>query len=661
MAQRRSTSSAGRCRPTIRTAPVYKERYFGHQDTSIRILLSDLAADITTLPTIDNTRTPVRLDGDWTAAPPNNGAGAYGPVDATHPPMPWSPGPSPAGVNATGTVTVAGSTYAAGLATIHVNNANGIPAYYRIPATLTVQPAVGPAINNIICTGRTIDTFTGCTPAPGVIIPVGATVTANVNSGWAGAFVATTTTRQASTVVNWSATAPVTTTIAVVSTASFAPDFMFVGGRAVTCPGYNAALNPPRFLFCEGLAAAPVGGETVTNGALTPTGTSTVGGFIKIERKNLAGVWGDITMEILNLGIGAPNQLGRPCGDPTPTAIIRLVRLRDNGRTGAGACGYASSLNPTDWWPQVLYDPREGNLRDQNAVTSMALSLGGVMHHVELDVTNLKLWLAGNIAGTGNQTYQNNGFIVYFSDRRNNRNALSAETGAYGYEDIVNPGSAAGAPNGGLPEQAEDVSSSIGGNPDNVLDVYGGMPNFQGVYNTVRAGSLAPLDVNARPLTQLEAGPARVNRALLFRRALKLVRGGIVAGVNGLPATGLTVVAENPVYVQGNYNATATNVTGASVPASVIGDAITILSNAWSDSDSFLAPNDPRAAPESIRATGLRRSPERAGRSTGRDGRRRPRHSSGRSSAPTAASETSCATSRTGTPPDARFSTRVHS
>ena len=43
---------------------------------------------------------------------------------------------------------------------------------------------------------------------------------------------------------------------------------------------------------------------------------------------------------------------------------------------------------------------------------------------------------------------------------------------------------------------------------------------------------------------------ARANRTLFFSRALKLVNGGL----GNLPQ-GLTIVAENPVYVQGNYNA----------------------------------------------------------------------------------------------------------
>ena len=572
---------------------LYKERYFGHVDTAIRILLSDLSADIQNLPTIVAARPAVRLDGNWTTTPPNNGGGAYGPVDATHPPMPWSPGPSPTGAQPTGTryaTSLSGqnSAIASGVATLYATD--GIPVYYQIPQLTVVRPAL-PTLT-VTCTGRTATTFTGCTPAPGVVLPVGSVITGNVNSGWAGAFVASTTLTQVTTVANWSTTAPVTTTIAVASTAAFAPSTMFVDGRVVTCKGYTT-VAPANFRQCYGLTALPANGVLMSNGALTPTGTSTIGGFLKVERKNLGGVWEDVTMEWLNLGIGAPNQLGKACGDPTPNAVLRLTRLRDNGLPSTDpSCGYANSTNPTDWWPQVLYDPREGNLRDENATTSMTLELGGVMHLAVLDVNNLKRWLSGAIGATGSQTYSNNGYIVYLSDRRNNRNVASQETGAYGYEDIINPATAAGTPNNQL-DQGEDVAGPTGGIPDGVLQVYGSMPNFDGVYNTVRGGSLAPLNGGARPDSNLSAGEARVNRSVLFRRALKLVNGGIVGGVNSLPATGLTVVAENPVYVQGNYNATDTSVSGASVPASIIGDAITILSNAWSDSDSFLAPNDP--------------------------------------------------------------------
>jgi hypothetical protein len=48
-----------------------------------------------------------------------------------------------------------------------------------------------------------------------------------------------------------------------------------------------------------------------------------------------------------------------------------------------------------------------------------------------------------------------------------------------------------------------------------------------------------------------------------------------------LPAGGLTVVSDNPVYIQGDYNTSAVR-----QPASVMGDAIMILSNSWVDANS---------------------------------------------------------------------------
>jgi hypothetical protein len=88
-------------------------------------------------------------------------------------------------------------------------------------------------------------------------------------------------------------------------------------------------------------------------------------------------------------------------------------------------------------------------------------------------------------------------------------------------------------------------------------------------------------------------GRGRLARPVLFRRALKLINGGINGGVNSLPTSGVTVAAENPVYIQGNYNATAASVTAEpNVPAAVIGDAVTLLSGAWVDAISFQFPND---------------------------------------------------------------------
>jgi len=61
--------------------------------------------------------------------------------------------------------------------------------------------------------------------------------------------------------------------------------------------------------------------------------------------------------------------------------------------------------------------------------------------------------------------------------------------------------------------------------------------------------------------------------------------------VNGqtLPSGGLTVATPDPVYIKGNYNAPTaalgTSDTSGTKPASIVADAITILSTAWSDSN----------------------------------------------------------------------------
>ncbi len=54
-------------------------------------------------------------------------------------------------------------------------------------------------------------------------------------------------------------------------------------------------------------------------------------------------------------------------------------------------------------------------------------------------------------------------------------------------------------------------------------------------------------------------------------------------------------MAENPVYVQGNWNAdgsNAPNFPAGGVAASIVADAITLLSNSWNDVNSFTTPNN---------------------------------------------------------------------
>lgn len=352
-----------------------------------------------------------------------------------------------------------------------------------------------------------------------------------------------------------------------------------LGNLAVSpVAGYGVDAAHPPFAVSPG---------TGTSGVRTAAGTALLRGFIKVELQTQAGVWTDVTLEVLNLGAAGrqwPAPGGGPnCAEPNPNAILRIERLRDNN-----ACLNGSQTS-TDYVPNVLYDTREGVLRDGTA-DAAPVQFGGIMHYIELDANNLRRWFAGQIGATGSLAQSVNGYTVYFSDRRGNRNAAALETGEFGMEDVVNPLSGAGTPNGVL-DAGEDV------NGNGALETYGAAPSLI-------AGMTSPLDGNARPWTSVDPGNAlnrateglvaRRNPPIFFRRALKLVNGAL----GNLPAPGLTIASENPVYVQGHWNANGGGFGNPHVASAVIADAVTLLSTAWNDRESFDDPHDqsPRQA-----------------------------------------------------------------
>jgi hypothetical protein len=339
--------------------------------------------------------------------------------------------------------------------------------------------------------------------------------------------------------------------------------------------------TPPVFL--DNLAVNPIGGYTVDgnhpplaissgnsgDGYRSPSGTALLGGYLKIEKQDTSGNWTDVTMDILNLGIAGSNLAIAGCGDPNPDAVIRLEHLRDN--PAGWGCGNGS-VSGTDYWPNALYDSREGDVRDNNSGST--IYLGGVMSYISLDVKNLSRWFRGEIGTQGTGAMDVTGYVVYFSDRRGNRNGADQETGEYGYEDVINPSSSSGTPNGVL-DAGEDV------NGNGTLDVYGGSPRPP-------AGASWPLNSSATPTTTVSASIAKANRAIFFRRALKLTDGSL----GNIISPGLTVVSENPVYLQGDWNASG-SFGNPHVATAIIADALTLLSNNWNDNDSFSSPQSP--------------------------------------------------------------------
>lgn len=587
---------------------VYTQRFYTM--ASIRILLSDTAAQITALPGVTGTA-PVPLDGTATVA-------QYPAADAaTYAPMALAKGPL---ANAMVVNVGVGNSVASGASAIPATNivANFAPPTY----TLTIAGA-GP----YTCTGRDATHFYGCTNP----LPVeGASNKAVVCSG-GGCIGSTFTTQKITAAGSAPDDKTINGRISVVSTASFAPASPplvpilwanATGGQSylVTCLSadnadqgapYTTAHAISELSQCSGVGGAIPNASTLATDSLSAANQPLLNGFIKIELQNAAGVWTDITTEILKLGIAAPSQwpIGAACTDPTPNAVLRFERLRDSAD---GNCYYSAASNnhsttASDYWPNALYDAREGNVRDAAPANPETMALSGAMYYVSLDVGNLKKYLAGAVAPyaglTGTTAQNNNGFIVYFSDRRNNScpNGTPApciagggESGEFGFEDNINPADVNGAPNGVL-DTGEDV------NANGVLDVYGQNPVNLPATPTLPLTNAARVNMSTVSGAAVFAGHLMVNRPIFFRRALKLVNAAINGGVNSLPAPGLTVATENPMYIQGDYNAIpgvaiAGNAAGH-VASSVLADAVTLLSSSWVDVNSFFSPDTPGSRP----------------------------------------------------------------
>ncbi|MGA8103028.1 MAG: PilX N-terminal domain-containing pilus assembly protein [Candidatus Acidiferrales bacterium] len=461
---------------------------------------------------------------------------------------------------------------------------------------------------------------------------------------------------------------------------------------ATTAPsGYTGAGVYPLPVVPSGIYTAGSPTYNSTYGYWIQSTYPTITGCIKIDYQNAAGTaFTDVTNEILELGFtgkniypttstlySAPSQPllptsqvapqganGSQCGkDPSPNAVIRLARLRDNPTGSAG--NVASRCTPTasgiDYWPNVLYDAREGTLRDGQAPSATGITypatLGGSMYYIELDVANLSRWFTGAIGVNGPNANNTSGYTVYFSDRRGDQkdpnpppsvsSSTYVKTGGYGYEDEVNytTDPTNGCPNSAL-EQGEDAESDYGltglsqNSPATYLRTYGMMPTFTnytvappmtlpstftttGTVNGATFLNVSTTSVaiktntgfcsamgNTWPLAVADVQDIRENPPLLFRRALKLVNASTISlGTCNTVICGLTVAAENPVYIQGDYNnpGASPTFTAANVSASVVADAVTVLSDNWNDINSFisLANTNTRTASQTTYSTAI--------------------------------------------------------
>lgn len=352
---------------------------------------------------------------------------------------------------------------------------------------------------------------------------------------------------------------------------------------------------------------------------LTPTTVVTAGptttvtqpwnlldGYLRVEYRNGGGAYTAITKEWLEIGFARqgvpPSSSAGIANTVHPNAILILQQQADrngdgnitaaeqvkDGGTNSVITGAATRNN---WYPINMYEAREGEFREyQPVITRATCSIGGVLDLVEIDVNNLRRWLAGTIPGSGGavEFTSQNGYILYVSDRRgavpsNQPSNAGIITGEYGFEDVVNPSDPAnGNPNGLL-----DVGEAVNGlTPAEGVATYSA--DYLGLgFGVPQPGSLPNVKVNCM-------NQARQNWVSGPRHGVRLVNGSLgnlpTRQDNGLG--GFTLTAEQPVYILGNYNANPAGFGDPHASSAVIADTVTLLSNSWLDSNSFRSPTD---------------------------------------------------------------------
>lgn len=352
----------------------------------------------------------------------------------------------------------------------------------------------------------------------------------------------------------------------------------YLGGVPVTGVGNT--------FFAEGTTAAvpgetdwvaPVGGGATWN---------LLDGYLRVETRRADGSYQPVTTEWLQLGFA---RGPRPPASAAvhPNAILMLQEQAD--RDGNGTFDVPAEVAPdprNNWYPINIYDTREGELRELNPPpVGGPCKVGGIVNVVEIDVNNLRRWLKGLMVPPGSGTLteftSQNGYVLYFSDRRGMLpNLNGVKDGEYGFEDVINPASVAGTPNGGL-DEGEDV------NGNGVVDLWGRVNLGQGFGG-------ATGDVT----TAVDCKRARKNWVSGARHVVRLVDGA----QGNLPTRfdnssgGFTLASENPAYILGDYNANGA-FGNPHAEAAVIADAVTLLSNNWTDLESFQSPANVNGRP----------------------------------------------------------------
>ena len=248
--------------------------------------------------------------------------------------------------------------------------------------------------------------------------------------------------------------APLTTLTANANGLTAAPPALLLTPCTNTNPPVCPAAPNPFY-------KAPYPYYTATAANLTNT-WNLIDGYLRVEYRDVNGAYHPITAEWLQLGFarGPTPPLTSGSNPINPNAILIFQYPADrNGsggwpdQKGAGPTGCVKSggvwncikakppeitvdqttllpwygdskaalqsVSMNNWYPINFYDPREGESRDTQQ-SNNSCTPNGIMNAVELDVGNLKRWLAGQtgISGPLVDFISQNGYILYFSDRR---------------------------------------------------------------------------------------------------------------------------------------------------------------------------------------------------------------------------------------------------
>lgn len=281
--------------------------------------------------------------------------------------------------------------------------------------------------------------------------------------------------------------------------------------------------------------------------------------------------------------------------------------------------------------PIEMFDTREGlfSVDYDTTLYGSSIPFNGVMSMVDVDVANLNRLLNGDFdanfpAGTpyalahggtfrvldggypnGTRIPNLRGRVVYVSDRRGDRDF----DGEFDMEDIYRPLSGTiDDPTSTTPLKGEDA------NGNNYLDTdfaWEASKYVNGAVGAIKYDNATKPPFTSDNFSTANADIAAVFDHRYFRRGVRLINGRTLFGTT---TAGLTVASENGVYIKGDYNAqsvashgeptpsrdfcpsaeTGSGCTGGfagqQVPASVVGDAVTVLSNNWKDGNSFSYP-----------------------------------------------------------------------